>query len=129
MIQEDMTQEERRAEIIKILYWRKFDKISNLAFEFGVSERTIQRDISKLSSRFPIYTQAGRYGGGVYLNDIYTDVPIYISETDLIILYKILDFIDNNTCVILENDEIAIFRRIVINFEKAYKNKDLINKD
>jgi len=46
----------------------------NLAFEFGVSERTIRRDIDALSLVAPIYTQAGRYGGGVYILSDYKPI-------------------------------------------------------
>lgn len=57
----------RRNEIVKILYGRGHETISNLAFEFGVSIRTIQRDIDAISLTVPVYTQTGRHGGGVYV--------------------------------------------------------------
>lgn len=63
---------ERRSEIIRLLSRRRHEKIENLAFEFGVSEKTIRRDIEALSLSAPIYTQAGRYGGGVYMMDGYS---------------------------------------------------------
>ena len=40
---------ERRYEIIKLLCRRRYETIRNLAAEFGVSVRTIQRDIEALS--------------------------------------------------------------------------------
>lgn len=58
---------ERRMELIKVLYRREYETINNLAFEFGVSNRTIRRDIDELSRLIPIYTKPGRYGGGIYL--------------------------------------------------------------
>ena len=63
---------ERRYEIMKILCRRRNDTICNLASEFGVSMRTIQRDIEVLSRAEPIYTQPGKYGGGVYVVDGYS---------------------------------------------------------
>lgn len=39
--------------------------MSNLAFEFGVSIRTIRNDIDILSLSYPLETIRGRYGGGV----------------------------------------------------------------
>ena len=60
---------ERRTEIMRVLYRRRHEKISNLAEEFGVSVRTILRDIEVLSATEPIYTQCGRYYGGVYIMD------------------------------------------------------------
>ena len=62
---------ERRSEIMKLLCRRRSETIRNLAFEFEVSERTIRRDIEILSLNEPIYTQVGRYGGGVYVEEGY----------------------------------------------------------
>ncbi len=62
-----MIASERRREIMKLLNRRRYEKIENIAFEFGVSERTVRRDIEILSLNEPIYTQPGRYGGGVYI--------------------------------------------------------------
>lgn len=60
-----MSANERREAIIQALNARRFDKVENLAAEFGVSERTIRADIEVLSCHYPIYTKKGRYGGGV----------------------------------------------------------------
>lgn len=62
---------ERRREIMNKLCLRRYDAVSNLAVEFGVSERTIRRDIDILSATEPIYTQPGRYSGGVYVVEGY----------------------------------------------------------
>ena len=39
--------------------------MANLAFEFGVSIRTIKNDIDHLSLTYPIESKCGRYGGGI----------------------------------------------------------------
>lgn len=62
---------DRRMEILSHMKKYKFDTISNLAFEFGVSERTLRRDVDILSRTQPIYTKCGRYGGGIYMLDAY----------------------------------------------------------
>ena len=62
---------ERRQAILEVLCIRRSDKVENLAFEFDVNESTIRRDILELSLNYPIYTQTGRYGGGVYVADDY----------------------------------------------------------
>lgn len=80
---------ERRKEILYALYRRKYEKISNLAKEFGVSERTISRDIEVLSLTEPIYTQCGRFGGGVYINIDYKMEKMYMSSEELAILIKL----------------------------------------
>lgn len=62
---------ERRHAILRVLCRRRHETLANLAAEFGVSERTIRRDIEILSLTEPLYTQPGRYGGGVYVTDGY----------------------------------------------------------
>ena len=64
-----MTAFERRKEILRILRLRKFEKVDNLAFQFSVTPRTIKRDVEMLSLTESIYTQQGRYGGGIYYDD------------------------------------------------------------
>ena len=56
---------ERRQEIMETLCHRWQETMANLAFEFGVSVRTIRNDIDTLSLSYPLETVRGRYGGGV----------------------------------------------------------------
>lgn len=63
-----MTANERRLEILNSLSVRRQDTISNLAAEFQVSNRTIERDIVQLSCSAPIYTVQGN-GGGIRVAD------------------------------------------------------------
>ena len=115
--------DERRYEILKALYWRKYEKIKNLAFEFGVSERTIRRDIAILSTKAPIYTQSGRYDGGVYLlsDDANSFLKTYVSDTDVQILDKLLTYVEEHQDMVLDEEEKAVFRRIVTNYKKIKK--------
>ena len=62
-----MNKYERQRQIIRLIRSRTYETIKNLAIDFGVSERTIGRDIEELSLVEPIYTKSGRYGGGVYI--------------------------------------------------------------
>ena len=66
-----MRPNERRAAIFDALCIRRHDTVENLASEFGVSEKTIRRDIEELSCSYPIETVRGRYGGGVKVADWY----------------------------------------------------------
>ena len=50
---------ERRQAILDVLVLRREDTVENLAHEFDVSERTIQRDVAELSLTYP------KYGGGI----------------------------------------------------------------
>lgn len=60
-----MSAVERRQALLEVLCRRRSDTYANLAFEFGVSKRTIQRDVEILICSYPIETVRGRYGGGV----------------------------------------------------------------
>ena len=64
-----MSPVERRQALLETLCRRRFDTYANLAFEFGVSTQTIQRDVVILMCSYPIETIRGRYGGGVRVMD------------------------------------------------------------
>lgn len=96
---------ERRNEIIKILCRRRHETINNLAIEFAVSERTIRRDIEVLSMSYPIYTQTGKYNGGVYIMDGFFLGRMYMSDAELEVLRKLYSFTDNNPSVLNQNEK------------------------
>ena len=64
-----MRAELRRKGILSLLMTKRHDTYANLANEFGVTTRTIQNDIKELMLSYPIKTMAGRYGGGVMMED------------------------------------------------------------
>lgn len=74
-----MRANERRMRLIEELCERKFDTIGNLAFELGVSRRTICYDIEELSLSYPIFTAKGT-GGGVWVRDGYRLGRRYLTE-------------------------------------------------
>ncbi len=117
---------ERRSEIMKKLIRRRHETISNLAFELGVSDRTVRRDIEALSLTEPIYTQTGRYGGGVYIVSGYHTNTIYMSEKELGVLHKICEVAKKRDKCDLCSDEIEILMRMVKDYEKP---KILIRKE
>lgn len=63
-----MKTNERRWAILEKLCKERYSTRDNLAFEFGVSKRTIDYDLEILSLDYPIYTKNGN-GGGVYIVD------------------------------------------------------------
>ena len=87
----------RQQQILMILYRRHHETVENLAYELGVSVRTITRDINELSSHEPIYTQTGRYGGGVYIMKDYTPSFLYFSDVEMQVL-KTVESILENSC-------------------------------
>lgn len=62
-----MRSSERRERIKTALLARREDTAENLAAEFGVSMRTIYRDIGELILSLPLETVQGRHGGGIRL--------------------------------------------------------------
>ena len=105
---------ERRSAILKLLCRRRHETIPNLASEFGVSERTIRRDIEVLSYTEPIYTQTGRYCGGVYVVDGYSVDKMYMAEHELRVLHKLCDFAATQQCV-LSTQELSILKSMIKN--------------
>jgi predicted DNA-binding transcriptional regulator YafY len=108
---------ERRGEIMKTLCRRRYETIRNLASEFGVSERTIQRDIEFLSKSEPIYTQQGRHGGGVYVIDDYSMYRMYMTNEEISVLNKLYIATDTNTSMLTQKEK-EVLRSIIIQYAK-----------
>lgn len=60
---------ERQGAILNLIFRERHTTQPMLAELFGVSERTIRKDITTLSCSLPIKTIRGRHGGGVWLED------------------------------------------------------------
>ena len=104
---------ERRSLLLKKLHRRRCDKVSNLAEEFGVSTRTIRRDIESLSLTEPLYTQTGRHGG-VYMLDTYLMDQIYFTEKERAVLQKVLILTENTS--LIEDEERDVLKRIIADY-------------
>lgn len=115
---------ERRVEIMRILCRRRYEKISTLAEEFGVSARTILRDIDVLSITEPIYTQTGR-GGGVYVIDGYAMSRMYMTDTELAVLHKLVALAENKAVCNLDTEEFSTLKRIISQYTKPKKRKEI----
>ena len=108
---------ERRYEIMKILCRRRYETIRNLASEFGVSMRTVQRDIEALSRTEPIYTQFGKYGGGVYVVEGYSMDRMYMKDSELDVLEKLYIAADKYEDL-LTIDENSLLRSLISQYSK-----------
>ena len=86
---------ERRLTLMKLLCRRRHETMSKLASEFGVSIRTIQRDIDYLSGvmMIPIYCQSGKYEGGVYIDDGYRWDKMYMTLEQISLLMKVKEML------------------------------------
>lgn len=113
---------ERRIELLKVLCRRRYETIANLASEFGVSKRTIRRDIEFLSLKNPIYTQAGKYTGGVYVLDGYTIDRMYMNDAELNVLKKLSIAEKDNT--LLSINERKILNSIILQYSKPQLRKE-----
>lgn len=80
-----MTASERRNAILDVLNTRRRETRSNLAFEFGVSKRTIEYDVARLSPEYPLYTMQGKEGG-IYVVENFCLNKSYLTreQTDLL---------------------------------------------
>lgn len=108
---------ERRIEIMRVLCRRRYETIPNLAKEFGVSTRTILRDVEALSLSEPIYTQCGRYGG-VYITDDYSMNRMYMTEKELAVLHKLSEFADEKAICRLSEEENKLLKSIISQYTK-----------
>lgn len=111
---------ERRNEILRILCRRRHETIENLASELAVSKRTIRRDIDVLSMTYPIYTQTGKYNGGVYVMDGFFLERMYMNDTELNVLKKIYIISQNDTSL-LTKQELSILNSIISTYSKPAK--------
>lgn len=83
-----MTANERRRAILEAVCARRHETRENLAFEFGVSKRTIEYDVVRLSQDYPIYTQQGT-GGGIYVTEGYRLDGKYLTEPEQQLLERL----------------------------------------
>ncbi len=118
-----MEASERRTAMLKLLCRRRHETINNLAEEFGVSERTVRRDVEVLSLSEPIYTQAGRYGGGVYVTDNYYMDRAYFRDSEAEVLHKLLACVENGERCALSSDETAVLKRLIDDYTKPLPKK------
>lgn len=107
---------ERRTRIWETLRQRKSDTVENLAAEFGVSERTIRRDINVLITEHPITTVCGRYGGILVLD---TALPGYFSKAQEDAMKKAVSIIRELAPSALGKAEIKELEKILQYYVKS----------
>lgn len=100
----------RRQEILKVLMSRRQDTVSNLAFEFHVSKRTIRRDICILSHYYSIETKPG-HGGGIRVVDGYYIDRHYLSVEQENLLRSLI-------VGLCPKDQEVMLEILILNFNK-----------
>lgn len=103
-----MRQTERQPKLMEVLYQRRGDTMENLAKEFGVSVRTIQRDLDELSLSHPIQMMRGRHGGGVRIMEGCRSDRQYLTASEQSTL--------ENLCSTLKGRELADVQSILRRF-------------
>lgn len=93
---------ERRQEIIRALCKRRYETIDNLAFEYGVSRRTIRYDIEELAVSHPIVTVQGNGGGVKVLDDYYLGKE-YLKSDQQNLLEELLSTLSDEQAAIINS--------------------------
>ena len=109
---------ERRLEIMKYLCRKRYATMPELAREYCVSVRTIQRDIFEISFLMPIVTKSGKQDGGVYVVGDYTMDRMYMSEEEIGLLIKVKAI----TAYELSQCEKMLLEHIIRTYMKPMKN-------
>ena len=88
-----MSKDERRKAILMMLNESRRETRANLAFELGVSKRTIEYDVANLSLEYPIYTVQGK-GGGIYVLENFHPDRNYLNEKQTELLERLLETLE-----------------------------------
>ena len=108
---------ERRLEILKYLCRYRKATMPELAEKFGVSIRTIQRDILEIEVIFhvPLDIRCGKHGGGIYVIGNYSFERTYMHSDELSLLSKGQEMVKGK----LTDMENALFSQIIKTYAKG----------
>ena len=108
---------ERRLEILKYLCRYRRATMPQLAEMFGVSVRTIQRDILEIEVTFhvPLDVRCGKYDGGVFVVGDYSFDRYYMCSDELVLLSKIQDLVKGK----LTDNENSLLFGIIRSYTKT----------
>ena len=93
---------DRRQMILEYLLDNKRTTRMELANRFGVSLRTVERDVIVLSCSYPIETQQGG-GGGIFIAEGYRLGMKYLTEEQVLLLEKISKGLTGEDLVIMKS--------------------------
>ncbi len=121
-----MNAENRRKQIAESICIRRYDTVANLAKEYQVSERTIMRDIVALTERIPIYTKAGRYNGGIYIDPHYRMSKLYFEKEEVELVQRVLTCLEEKSFVSLCERDISALRLMLSAHEKPTAQQEVL---
>ncbi len=107
---------ERRLEILKYLCQKRYATMPELAEKFGVSVRTIHRDIYEIEATFhaPLDVRCGKYDGGIYVVGDYSFDRAYMRDDELDLLEKVRIIVRDK----LSAQENTMLSEIIKNYTK-----------
>ena len=107
---------ERRLEILKYLCKHRRATMPQLAEMFGVSIRTIQRDILEIEIIFhvPLDIRCGKYNSGIFVKGDYSFDRAYMHRDELELLSKVQELVSDR----LTEKENALLSRIIKTYTK-----------
>ena len=111
-----MSANERRAEIIRILEGRREDNVKSLAYQLGVSVRTIKYDVETLACEYSIETVRSK-NGCVRLMNGYREYMGNISEKQQQTLLAIIPMLDRESAKTLSE---------LLRAHGSFRNRSLI---
>ena len=101
-MKDNLTTYERRENIRNYLIKKRFSTAQELSYTFGVTQRTIFRDIVFLSSRLPITTKVGG-GGGIFLEMDFEAPKEYLSAEEENLLIMLSETLTKKDKLIIHN--------------------------
>lgn len=94
---------ERREKIIKYICMKRNVTMQSLAEEFGVTIRTIRRDIEHLSLSYPLENLRGRYDGGVKIHSEFYLSKKYLNTEQIDLLEKLKQHLPTCEVVVINS--------------------------
>lgn len=99
---------------MKYLCRNRYATTTELAQEFNVSYRTIQRDIFELQFLMPLDIKPGRYIGGIYVKENYTMDRMYMNKDEIELLINIKSMVEK----LLSDSELRLLNKIISDYMK-----------
>ena len=108
---------ERRLEMLKYLCRSRKAKMAQLADMFGVSVRTIQRDILEIEATFhiPLDSRCGKFDGGVYVVGDYRFDRAYMFDDELALLNKVQELVKDQ----ISEQENTLLSQLIKKYSKS----------
>ena len=105
--------------MFKYLCCVRYAKISELSERFGVSKKTIARDVFEIEILYHVTLdlKRGRYGGGVYVKDNSSFVRMYLYVEEIELLIKLQELTEN----IITHEESQMLSQMIRNYQKKTK--------